>query len=153
MAQILLTRRYHIILHGYNQNIRRDLAFRILPANQGHYHYYIVSILWNFWLVFQFKVFADEGSPTNSNVQPCHTGEAVKVMEYSLKTTLISLVQSLFGRCKYRWVEASFPFTYPSFELEIFYNGWHFDFWSKFQTRGHDMFIIFMNIYIIIYLV
>ncbi|KAL5263630.1 hypothetical protein ACHWQZ_G008857 [Mnemiopsis leidyi] len=69
-----------------------------------------------------FKAFADEGSPADPNIQSCHTTEAVKIMEYSLKSTLIGLVQSLFGRCKYRWVEATFPFTYPSFELEILYN-------------------------------
>ena len=45
MAQILLAMRYHIILHGYNQNIRRDLAVRILPANQGHYHYIVSNFM------------------------------------------------------------------------------------------------------------
>ena len=30
--------------------------------------------------------------------------------------------QALFGKCKYRWVETTFPFTEPSWELEIFYN-------------------------------
>ena len=55
--------------------------------------------------------------------QPCHTTEGVKLVESSLKMTLIGIVQSLFGKCKYRWVDATFPFTYPSWELEIFYKG------------------------------
>ena len=45
----------------------------------------------------------------------------MRIVEYSLKTTLVSLVQSLFGRCQYRWVDATFPFTHPSWELEILY--------------------------------
>ncbi|CAG9804692.1 unnamed protein product [Chironomus riparius] len=55
--------------------------------------------------------------------QPCHTVESVKLMEYEMKNTLERLVMSLFGnQLKYRWVDAYFPFTQPSWELEIYYN-------------------------------
>lgn len=55
--------------------------------------------------------------------QPCHTLEAVKLTEHELKTVLVGLVKHLFGdKTKYRWVDAYFPFTQPSFELEIWYN-------------------------------
>lgn len=55
--------------------------------------------------------------------QACHTLEAVKLMEYELKSTLVGLAQELFGEnIKYRWVEVYFPFTEPSWELEIQYN-------------------------------
>lgn len=55
--------------------------------------------------------------------QPCHTLEAVKLVEHELKTVLVSLVKALFGdKVKYRWVDAYFPFTQPSWELEIWYN-------------------------------
>ncbi|KAI6192887.1 Phenylalanyl-tRNA synthetase [Aphelenchoides fujianensis] len=41
-----------------------------------------------------------------------------------LKSTLESLFQSLFGSdVQMRWVDAYFPFTHPSFELEVFHDG------------------------------
>ncbi|XP_013191854.2 probable phenylalanine--tRNA ligase, mitochondrial [Amyelois transitella] len=63
---------------------------------------------------------------TDPNKQKCHTLEATKLMETQLKNHLIGLVKALFGEnIKYRWVEAYFPFTHPSWELEIFYeNNW-----------------------------
>jgi phenylalanyl-tRNA synthetase alpha chain len=33
------------------------------------------------------------------------------------------LAKSLFGDVECRWVDAYFPFTEPSFELEIFFKG------------------------------
>lgn len=33
------------------------------------------------------------------------------------------LAKHLFGNVECRWVDAYFPFTEPSFELEIFFNG------------------------------
>jgi phenylalanyl-tRNA synthetase alpha chain len=39
-----------------------------------------------------------------------------------LKHTMEGLVDHLFGKVEKRWVEASFPFTHPSLELEIFFN-------------------------------
>ncbi|KZC09066.1 putative phenylalanine--tRNA ligase, mitochondrial [Dufourea novaeangliae] len=58
----------------------------------------------------------------SSEKQGCHTLESVKIMEHELKNTLIGLAQTLFGkdiRCK--WVEQYFPFTHPSWELEVYY--------------------------------
>lgn len=58
--------------------------------------------------------------------QSCHTLEATKLMETQLKNHLIGLVQTLFGdNIQHRWVREYFPFTHPSWELEIFYeNHW-----------------------------
>ncbi|XP_038218490.1 probable phenylalanine--tRNA ligase, mitochondrial [Zerene cesonia] len=58
--------------------------------------------------------------------QSCHTLEATKLMEAQLKNHLIGLVKVLFGDdIQHRWVDAYFPFTHPSWELEIFYeNRW-----------------------------
>ncbi|CAH2057152.1 unnamed protein product, partial [Iphiclides podalirius] len=54
--------------------------------------------------------------------QSCHTLEATKLMEAQLKNHLIGLVKILFGEnIKHRWVNAYFPFTHPSWELEIYY--------------------------------
>mmetsp|Transcript_13109 Transcript_13109/g.43185 ORF Transcript_13109/g.43185 Transcript_13109/m.43185 type:complete len:440 (-) Transcript_13109:548-1867(-) len=40
-----------------------------------------------------------------------------------LKATLEGLAAHLFGDVEMRWVDAYFPFTEPSYELEIYYNG------------------------------
>jgi len=40
-----------------------------------------------------------------------------------LKATLEGLCDHLFGPVEKRWLDDHFPFTEPSFELEIFYNG------------------------------
>ncbi|VVC86393.1 unnamed protein product [Leptidea sinapis] len=58
--------------------------------------------------------------------QSCHTLEATKLMEAQLKNHLVGLVKVLFGdEIQHRWVEAYFPFTHPSWEMEIFYeNKW-----------------------------
>uniref|UniRef100_A0A1A9X318 phenylalanine--tRNA ligase n=1 Tax=Glossina brevipalpis TaxID=37001 RepID=A0A1A9X318_9MUSC len=54
--------------------------------------------------------------------QSCHTLEAVKLIEHELKEVLVGLSKDLFGPdIKYRWVDTYFPFTQPSWELEIFY--------------------------------
>lgn len=39
-----------------------------------------------------------------------------------MKLTLSGLVNQLFGNVKTHWVESVFPFTNPSFELEIWFN-------------------------------
>ncbi|KAL4708671.1 hypothetical protein ACJJTC_008197 [Scirpophaga incertulas] len=61
---------------------------------------------------------------TDPSKQSCHTLEAAKLMETQLKSHLIGLVYALFGKdIKHRWVDAYFPFTHPSWELEIYYDG------------------------------
>merc|ERR1719310_2648441 len=46
-----------------------------------------------------------------------------KEVEADLKDALEGMVDAVFGPVEKRWVDAYFPFTEPSFELEIFYNG------------------------------
>lgn len=56
--------------------------------------------------------------------QPYHTMEAVKIIEHELKTVLVGLAQHLFGMdVEYRWVDSYFPFTQPSWELEVKWKG------------------------------
>lgn len=46
-----------------------------------------------------------------------------EVVAADLKATLEGLCDALFGPVEKRWGVDNFPFTTPSFELEIFYNG------------------------------
>lgn len=48
--------------------------------------------------------------------------EAKQICEKDLKTVLERLARFIFGDVQMRWVDASFPFTDPSIELEVFYN-------------------------------
>jgi phenylalanyl-tRNA synthetase alpha subunit len=50
-----------------------------------------------------------------------HVGKQLAVKE--LKESLEGLANHLFGEVECRWVDAYFPFTDPSFELEIFFEG------------------------------
>lgn len=46
--------------------------------------------------------------------------EASKLTERELKNTLEGLTKKLFGKdINFKWVDAYFPFTHPSWELEI----------------------------------
>jgi len=46
---------------------------------------------------------------------------AVRHVQIHLKSTLEGMVRSIFGDVQVRWVEAYFPFTDPSLEMEIFF--------------------------------
>lgn len=68
-----------------------------------------------------FKVF--ENGERCPNKQEFHTLEAVLLMEQELKNCLVDLAKHLFGKdIKYQWTETYFPFTHPSWELEIYQN-------------------------------
>ena len=50
--------------------------------------------------------------------------DATKLVESELKLTLEGLTRHLFGPgVQFRWVDAYFPFTHPSWELEILHEG------------------------------
>uniref|UniRef100_A0A914HCZ1 Phenylalanyl-tRNA synthetase n=1 Tax=Globodera rostochiensis TaxID=31243 RepID=A0A914HCZ1_GLORO len=56
--------------------------------------------------------------------QERHTFDTTKSLEAQLKGTLESLCQALFGpNVLMRWTSCFFPFTHPSYELEVFFNG------------------------------
>jgi phenylalanyl-tRNA synthetase alpha chain len=46
-----------------------------------------------------------------------------QIIEDDLKEILTGLARHLFGDVQMRWNEDYFPFTTPSFELEVFFNG------------------------------
>ncbi|XP_029446456.1 phenylalanine--tRNA ligase, mitochondrial-like [Rhinatrema bivittatum] len=65
-----------------------------------------------------------EQSHRTAYKQECHTMEAVKLVEFNLKQTLTKLITHLFGEgLEIRWVDCYFPFTHPSFEMEIKFQG------------------------------
>ena len=49
--------------------------------------------------------------------------DGCKLVAADLKKTLEGMCDHLFGECEKRWIDEYFPFTEPSFELEIFYQG------------------------------
>lgn len=56
--------------------------------------------------------------------QGVYSKEANEIVTNHLKNTLVSMVKQVFDEdIEYRWLTESFPFTHPSFELEINYNG------------------------------
>ncbi|KIY50853.1 phenylalanyl-tRNA synthetase [Fistulina hepatica ATCC 64428] len=70
-------------------------------------------------------------SPTNP-CQPQHDPVAAELVAQNLKLSLNSLILDLFGGVagatqddplRIRWIEAYFPFTSPSFEVEVFFRG------------------------------
>ena len=64
-------------------------------------------------------IFSDNNETTPEK-QGVHRLEAVKLVENNLKETLSSLVEHLCGKnVEIRWVDAYFPFTHPSWEMEV----------------------------------
>lgn len=73
---------------------------------------------------YGLSVFEKKPDRRTDDKQAEHTVDAVRILSYQLKTTLQDLAKTLFGQdVEYRWVEAYFPFTHPSWELEIKHNG------------------------------
>jgi phenylalanyl-tRNA synthetase alpha chain len=54
--------------------------------------------------------------------RPAGMSEVEYVLE-DMKKAIEGMVHELFGKVEMRWVDAYFPFTDPSLELEIHYNG------------------------------
>ncbi|KAH8873198.1 putative phenylalanine--tRNA ligase, mitochondrial [Schistosoma japonicum] len=90
--------------------------------------------------VHPFKVFPSFMLP--SDRQPMHTTETKMLLEFELKTVLQEMAKFLFGSdIQMRWVDAYFPFTHPSWELEIktksgYHNNEGIDEWTELLGCG-----------------
>ncbi|XP_014281698.1 probable phenylalanine--tRNA ligase, mitochondrial isoform X2 [Halyomorpha halys] len=74
--------------------------------------------------LIQTEVFERNPSSENKLKQKEHTVVASREIEQQLKVTLEGLARCIFGNdIECRWVDAYFPFTHPSWELEIKRNG------------------------------
>ncbi|KAK4304411.1 hypothetical protein Pmani_023637 [Petrolisthes manimaculis] len=61
----------------------------------------------------EYELFTPEGPPT-------HHPHVINILKADLKDCLQGLATTLFGRdVEMRWVDAYFPFTHPSWELEV----------------------------------
>ncbi|TPX66021.1 phenylalanine---tRNA ligase [Spizellomyces sp. 'palustris'] len=59
-------------------------------------------------------------------IQPSHTTREAQLVDLHLRHSLEAMVRDLFREEKdlqIRWIEAYFPFTSPSWEMEVFYRG------------------------------
>lgn len=69
-----------------------------------------------------------EGVRMFTEAELCEAGavtftDRLSLVEQDLKSGLEGLARELFGDVKMRWLDDYFPFTEPSFELEIYFNG------------------------------
>jgi phenylalanyl-tRNA synthetase alpha chain len=82
------------------------------------------------------QTYQSEGAPNTSPTNPrqaCYTESDSFAVEQHLKASLEGMIRSIFAKAqaslgkeqediKMRWVEAFFPFTSPSYELEVWYD-------------------------------
>ncbi|XP_060849775.1 phenylalanine--tRNA ligase, mitochondrial [Rhopalosiphum padi] len=70
------------------------------------------------------NIFDTDKNNSNNEKQGVYSIEANDIVTNHLKKTLVAMIKKVFGEeIEYRWVSEYFPFTHPSFELEINYNG------------------------------
>ena len=66
----------------------------------------------------------EANSERDASKQGVHTLDAARLVEADLKECLVGLAKHLFGESvEYRWVDCYFPFTHPSWELEVLHEG------------------------------
>lgn len=76
-------------------------------------------------LIFGSQINIFDPDKINSNEkQSIYSKESNDIVIKHLKNTLVSMIKQVLGEnIEYRWISEFFPFTHPSFELEINYNG------------------------------
>ena len=73
-----------------------------------------------------YEIFESDPSMKTESMdrQSMHTVDAVKMLEFDLKRSVVDLMKELFGASiESRWNPCYFPFTHPSYELEIKFQG------------------------------
>lgn len=124
-----------LIRSGWNAFLNTGDCYRRDEIDSSHYP--IFHQLEGVRLFDHHELFSDAGggdsslkilekTPTErvSDKQEHYTLDATRIVEYHLKYTLTQMVEYLFGDdTEMRWVDAYFPFTHPSWELEVKLNG------------------------------
>ncbi|RUS79125.1 hypothetical protein EGW08_013103 [Elysia chlorotica] len=97
-------------------------------------HYPVFHQMEGVRLFSDFQLFSEVSDPSGCSLfergkrdntkQENHSLETSKLLEHDLKSCLENLMIAIFGKdLEMRWVDAYFPFTHPSWELEIFHQG------------------------------
>ena len=73
--------------------------------------------------LFDPQVVGDAKIGTDISKEEWLASPECELVAKDLKKTLEGLCDALFGPVEKRWIDEYFPFTEPSFELEILYNG------------------------------
>lgn len=108
-------------------------AHQIDTLQQGHNQFLVVGDVYrrdeidkSHYPVFHqmegVKIFTNDDFAA-ANVSLSSQEAQLAHIEQHLKHTLEQLAISIFGECEMRWVDEYFPFTHPSFELEILFQG------------------------------
>lgn len=97
-------------------------AFQLLLLFTSHY--FNSLIVTTFLKDSSLRILEKAASARTEEKQAEHTIDAARMTEFNLKYTIMKLVEHLFGEdVEMRWVDAYFPFTHPSWELEVKLNG------------------------------
>ncbi|KAL5021157.1 hypothetical protein ScPMuIL_000312 [Solemya velum] len=97
-------------------------------------HYPVFHQVEGVRLFSQRELFSNVADPTGLSLfedgrktdhkQAIHTMESAKLVEHDMKSSLEKMANHIFGKdIESRWVDAYFPFTHPSWELEIKHQG------------------------------
>ncbi|GAQ79732.1 Phenylalanyl-tRNA synthetase [Klebsormidium nitens] len=102
-------------------------AHQAQKLREGHSHFLLTGDVYRRDAIdaTHYPVFHQmEGVKVFSNDEWVDAGlSSVNYIEKDLKECLEGLARHLFGDVQMRWCDCYFPFTDPSFELEIFFNG------------------------------
>ncbi|EPZ35477.1 phenylalanyl-tRNA synthetase [Rozella allomycis CSF55] len=74
-------------------------------------------------MLMALKYCNDAFSEEQIMTQECHSVDEVKKVVTDLKSQLTAIIRNLYGDVETRWINTYFPFTQPSFELEIKFRG------------------------------
>uniref|UniRef100_A0A8C1VRI3 phenylalanine--tRNA ligase n=1 Tax=Cyprinus carpio TaxID=7962 RepID=A0A8C1VRI3_CYPCA len=111
--------------HPSQKNYYLNCTHMLRAHTSAHKKELLCSGLDCFLLAGDVAVLFESAGRRTPQKQETHTLETVKLVEFDLKQALTHLMRHLFGedRNPIRWVDCYFPFTHPSFEMEVRFQG------------------------------